>query len=141
MSLGFGLSFACGRARARGRQPCLPHREGLRSSGRTSDGFRFCTRNGSGAFVFRASGRHPNVEILGGGQFLRDLTTQTDGLTVTQPHGSRMLCTFWSSLRGMCCSTRNSQKRAHRWGVAASFPLLLGGHRTTTLRSQTLLAW
>ena len=76
-SLGSGLSFACGRARARGEQPCLRHRERLFSSGRHSDGSRFYTRNeGSDEFLFRASGRNPNVQMTSvGAQCLRDLTT------------------------------------------------------------------
>ena len=37
-----------------------------------------------------------------------------------------MLCTILSSFRRMCCFTRNSQTRAHRSGVAASFPLPFG---------------
>ena len=41
----------------------------------------------------------PSVEAL----FLRDLVTQTDGLTVTQLHASRMLRAIWPSLRRMCC--------------------------------------
>ena len=61
--LGSDLAFACGRARVRGRQPCLQHRKRLLSFRRNSDGPRFCTQNESGWFLFRASGRHPNVQI------------------------------------------------------------------------------
>ena len=78
----------------------------------------------------------PRSETL----FQKDVTIQTDGLIVTQLPVSRSLRTIWPSLRRMCCVTRNSQTAAHRSGVAASSPLPFGGHRTTTLRSHTLLA-
>ena len=49
---------------------------------------------------------------------MRDLTNQTDGLTVTQVHVSPMLCTIWSSLRRMFWSTSNPlQSKAHRSGM------------------------
>ena len=48
--------------RSRRQQLCLRHRERLWSSGRNSDGPRFYIRTeGSGAFLFRASSRHPSV--------------------------------------------------------------------------------
>ena len=87
---------------------CLRHRERLLSSGRNSDGPRFHPQNeGSGEFLFRASGRHPNVRIPSVDALsLRGLTPRTDGLTVTQLHVSPMLRTIWPSLHRTCCLTR-----------------------------------
>ena len=56
------VSFECGLARARGQQHCPQHREHLLSSRRNSDGPRFYIwHKGGSEFLFRASGRHPNV--------------------------------------------------------------------------------
>ena len=75
--------------------------------------------------------RIPSVEAL----FLRGLTSRTDGLTVRRLRVPRTLRAIWPSLHRMCCSTWNSPNRAHRWCMAASFPLLSDEHRTTTLRT------
>ena len=101
------MSFKFGLARARGQQHCPQHREHLLSSRRNSDGPRFnIWHKGSSEFLFRVSGRHPNVWILSvEALLLRCLTTQTDGLTVTPLHASRML-------RTICCSRCAARLRA-----------------------------
>ena len=123
------VSFEFGLARARGQQHCPQHREHLLSSRRNSDGPRFFTfwHTGSSEFLFRASGRHPNVWILSvEALFLSCLTTQTAGLTVTQLHASRMIRTIWPLLHQVRCSTQSFRKRAHRWGKVVSFPTAFG---------------
>ena len=121
--------------------PCMPTRGARRHRKvglqRNSDGPRFYIRTeGSGAFLFRASGRHPNVRVsLVDALFPGRLTTRTDGLTKPQLHVSRMLRTIWLSLRLTCCLILNSQKGAHRSCVAAFFPPPSGGHRSITLRT------
>ena len=91
-------------------------------SRRNSDGPRFYIwHKGGSEFLFRASGRHSNVWILSlYALFLRGLTTQTDGWTVTQLHASRMLRTIWPLLHQVRCSTQSFQNRAHRWGKVVS---------------------
>ena len=114
---------------------------------RKSDGPRFYNRNeGGGEFLFRASGRHPTVQIpLVEALLLNGSNTRTDGLTVTKLlfhalsrtsdvsvsekkattrlHVTRSLRTIWPSLHGLCCSNQNSQSRARRSGAAISFQL------------------
>ena len=116
-----------------------PHREHHSSSRRNSDGPRFhIWHKGSSEFLFRASGRHPNVWILSvEALFLTGLTTQTDGLTVTQLHASRMLRTIWRLLHQVRCSTQSFRNRAHRWGKVVSFPLHSGENKTTPLWTLT----
>ena len=82
---------------------------------------------------------HPDVSTpsIGAALFQR-LTTQTNGLTATRLHLSRMFRSIWP-LHRMCCSTQNSQNRAHRSGIAVSFPLPSGEHQTTTLRTRVHL--
>ena len=92
-----------------------------------SDGLHFNTWNvGNSESLFRAAGGHPDV--LGP----RDLTTRTDGSTVTQLHVSRMFRTIGPSLHRLCCSNQNFQSRARRSGAAVSFRLPSGEYWTTT---------
>ena len=69
---------------ARGQRDCLRHQGRLLSTRRNSDGPRFYTGNeGSGKFLCRASGRHPNVRVpLVEALLQRGWNTRTDGLTV-----------------------------------------------------------
>ena len=133
------VSFEFGLARARGQQHCPQHREHLLSSRRNSHGPRFYIwHKGSSEFLFLASGRHSNVWILSlESLFLSCLTTQTDGLTVTQLHASRMLRTIWPLFHQVRCSTWSFQNRAPQQGKVDSFPLPSGEHQTTTLRTLT----
>ena len=62
----------------------------------------------------------PNVWISVEALFLTGLATQTDGLTVTQLHASRMLRTIWPLLHQVRCSTQSFQNRAHRWSKVVS---------------------
>ena len=72
---------------------------------------------GKGEFLFRASGRHPNVRISSDETlFLRGMTTRTDGLTATKLHVSRTLRTIWPLLRRMCCSNRTSSEQSSSIG-------------------------
>ena len=77
------VSFEFGLARARGQQHCPHHREHLLRSRRNSDAPRFYIwHKGSSEFLFRASGRHPNIRIHSlEALFLTGLTTQTDAVT------------------------------------------------------------
>ena len=108
----------------------------------TADSFVLAANNpapsiaeGSGVFLFRASGRRLNVGVpLVETLFLRGLNTWTDGLTVTRLYFhtlsrnsavliserstvtllqvSRMHRTILPSLHRMCCSTQNCQSKA-----------------------------
>ena len=153
LSLGFGLARARGQQDCLQHQERL-----LSSGRNSSDGPRFYTRKrGSGEVLCRASGRHPNhpsslrssdslkKHTLGSGRrhvldgftvtrlLFQALSRNSDvliseKLAVTQLHVSRTLRTIWPSLRRMCCSIQRSRRRAHRWSMAASFPLLSGEH-------------
>ena len=133
------VSFKFGLARARGQQHCTQHREHLLSSKQNSDGPRFYIwHKESTEFLFRASGRHPNVWILSlEAVFLRGLTNETDGLIVTQLHVFQTLRTIWPSVHQVRCSTQSFRNRAHQQGKVVSFPLPSGEHQTTTLRTLT----
>ena len=81
------LSFDFGLARAQGQRACLQHHGRFLSTRRNSDGPSFYTRNEcSGEFLFRASGRLPNVlGPFGRGFVPEELEhSRTDGLTVTR---------------------------------------------------------
>ena len=76
-----------------GRVPCaaFQHHGRLLRNRRNSDGPRFYTRNeGSGEFLFRASGRHPNVRVaLVETLFLR-VSCDEAALPCVDPHLGRL---------------------------------------------------
>ena len=109
----------------------------LLSFQRNSDGPRFCTRSeGSGKFLFRASGRHPNISV----PFVSELDLsdrRVDCATATRVSiASYHLAVVASDV---LLDSENSQSTAHRSGTAVSFSSPSGGHRTTTLRTRICL--
>ena len=96
---------------------------GVSCTKRNSDGPCFHIRNeGSSEFLLCASGRHPNVQVPLGGQFVSEghepwadgQKLRARASAVTQPR------TIWPWFNQMCCSLQNSQSRSHRSGAAVS---------------------